>query len=234
MTRDRIIIVVLAVIIVVAAVVLYLSSTNRADERDNAQAEADQNAERAETAEDFAARIAMVCDEQTDQATALRSRGLCPEAQRIEKQAKTDPIAGPRGDTGATGPRGPEGPAGPRGLAGATGATGPQGAQGPEGQQGPQGPLPACSPDCKGEAGPQGPQGERGPQGETGATGPQGVSGADGATVNILTGSGQCTAPQGQYVAIVSISVAQSGTDPRTWRLTPVCQFRPLPIVSLP
>lgn len=132
-TRERVALIVAGAVIIVCAMALYGIISLRTEQRDEARQESGTNAERAETAEQYAAGVAAKCKRLDEAGAALRAQGVCPTAQKIADKSKADPIlvAGTPGRDGTDGTDGRDGQDGQDGTDGRDGEDGADGAVGP-------------------------------------------------------------------------------------------------------
>lgn len=122
--RERAVLVLSALVMLAATVILYLVTLRITEERDAA-------AERAETAEQYVARIDADCKGASGEALArqLLATGRCGGAEKITERAEADPL--PRdGRDGLPGVAGADGQDGRDGRDGQDGADGEPGAPG--------------------------------------------------------------------------------------------------------
>ena len=138
--RERAVLVIATLAMLAATVILFLAARRLSDERNAA-------AERAETAEQYVARIDADCKGASGEALAeqLLTSGRCGVAEKITQKADADPLPrdgrdGQPGANGADGKDGAPGADGKDGTDGKDGADGEPGSPGPPGAAGAPGP----------------------------------------------------------------------------------------------
>lgn len=101
--RDWLVVGLVLIALVAVGALYWFNQQSEKESAENTSV-AEEAKERAETAEDLAARVVEICQEGGKEARSLTERGLCPDAEAIVEQ---EPVPGPKGDTGPMGPRGP-------------------------------------------------------------------------------------------------------------------------------
>lgn len=136
--RERVILIVATVVILAAAGLLYWQARDALGQRDAARSNTAKVTERAETAEEYAARIVVECKATTAQGEALRAAGLCPAAEKIAQGEPAPALPGRPGRDGKDGTDGKNGKPGSDGQDGADGTNGADGQPGADGRDAPR------------------------------------------------------------------------------------------------